>query len=360
MHLRKAHAMARELDSSIHALRRRAILASFLGEWSIHALVALFVAGAAALLLRLLAGWPVEQAAWALALVALTPMTAWLRARQRFMSREAVAAWLDVRAGATGMLLAERETGDERWKDRAEALLAAAPANPKMRLQPAAVRSGTGIAFAALVLMVPMPDSATGLPSSFYDSALDTLHEKLETLEEEVELEPDESAQLHEQLERLESEVKQEISPEASFEAIDQLAGEMENSALEAQESIEQAAEALSESQADQSQAKPEDAQDALERALSKLAEAGLLSSLPEGLAAKLGQDSQLPPGITLDISEMGALSDELRDLLAAKVGKLVKAGLLNPKALKKLAKLGDLSEFKEHSCPNCGKPGGM
>ncbi len=352
--------MPRQIDSSIQALRRRAVCASFLGEWSIHVLVALFAAGATALLLRLLAGLTVEQASWAFGMLALTPLSAWMRARRRFMSQEAVAAWLDVRTGATGTLLAERETGDERWLNRAQDLLTAAPALPRMRLQPAALRSGTGVAFAALVLLVPMPDTVAGLPPSFYDSALDSLHEKLEALEEEVELEPDESAQLHEQLERLESEVKQEVSPEASFEAIDQLAGEMENSALEAQESIEQAAEALNESQADQGQAEPEEAREALERALSKLAEAGLLSSLPEGLAAKLGQDAALPPGITLDISELGALSDELRDLLEAKLGKLVKAGLLNPDALKKLAKLGDLSEFKEHSCPNCGKPGGM
>lgn len=353
--------MPAKIDRSLYALRRKAILGTYLGEWSVHAAVALFVGGSTALLLRLMAGLPANQAALALLVVLVTPLTAYLRSRGRFLSPEAAAAWLDVRAGATGMLVTELELNDPRWEGRAEKVLATAPALPNVRLRPVATRSFMGVAFVALALWIDIPKVTIGVPPNLYEASVEDLREKLEALEEEIEFEEEESAELAEQLERLEEESEQALNPEATFEAIDQMAERLKEEALSAQEAAEQANEAL----ADATEAMEQDlgeGQELLEGAMARLTEQGLDKNLPSSLLEKLGAGLELPEGTELYLGDLQNLSEELKKALEGKMGKFIDAGLLKPGKLGELGELGDLSEYKfnDHECDeNCEKPGG-
>src|SRR5262245_23026546 len=129
-----------EFTHQVRRLRRRAIAADWLFEWALHLAVALAAAGGLALCARGFAGWDRARAALPFAIVGITPLTAWLRARRRFLSESGAAAWFDVRAGATGMLLTELELADSRWSARAAALAESASALPKIRLRPLAGR----------------------------------------------------------------------------------------------------------------------------------------------------------------------------------------------------------------------------
>ncbi len=354
--------MPRSIDVELVRLRRRALLAAFLGEWSRHALLAGFVAGAAALIARAAFDLPAPQAAWALLLVAVTPLTAWLRARGRFLSSAGAAAWLDLRAGATGLVLTEFEVADERWRARAVHLLGAREALPALRMRAPLVRTISGIAFVLLALWIELPSAAAlGPAPQLYDSALEDLRTKLETLEEVVGLQEETRAEIDERLARLEAEAEETRSPEATFEALDQLDERMAELAERAKDAAEEMSEAMD--TAGGGEEDPGARQEELERARAKLADAGLAAKLDEAVSAKLAASLAPETGTTIDLSEWSKLSEELRAALEAKLAKLADAGLLKSGKLGKLAKLGepgDLEQFVMHQCDeNCKKPGG-
>ncbi|MCP3914556.1 MAG: hypothetical protein GY711_03245 [bacterium] len=355
--------MRPEIDGTLKRLQRRASLAAWLGEGSHHLLVAALAAGSAVLLARLLVDLPTARAALFLGLVALVPLTAWQRARSRFLSREGAATWLDLRSGATGTLVTALEVGDERWAERTREVLARAPEVPGLRLAPAVGRAATGVGFALLALLVPIPRTIAGPPPAIFDASLEALQEKLATLEEEIVFDEETAQELEERMERLEKEALASENPEATFEAIDEMTKRLEEEALEAQEAIETASEslAIASSFAEEN---PALAEEKMNEAIEKLAKEGLTAALPEDLA-ELDLDALgLPEGFELDPEKIAELSEEMQELLKEMLEHLGEAGLLDLEGLEwgefgELGEIGDLSELEFEVCEDCknGEP---
>ena len=355
--------MPEPIEDHLRRLRRRAQLATYLGVLSRHALAALFLAGIGALLLRVALGWEAMRAAWCLALLALAPFSAWWVARRRFLSTEGAAAWLDLRAGARGLLLTEIEVGDERWRERAEHDLRLIDGDPGLRLRPVALRCVGGGLFALLALWIDIPRPASpGPPPELFAAAIEDLQEKLETLVEVVELEPETRAELESRLERLEQEVADAQNPEATFEALDQLEGRLEEEAERVQEAARAASEALAQASESAGHEDHDGTQEALQEAVSRLDSLGL-DSLPTDLGERLAATLDMTAGARFDLSELTQLSQEMREALEGMLGELADAGLLPAGKLGQLGELGelgDLSDFEFHECDEeCEKPGG-
>lgn len=354
--------MALSIDRSVRRLRQRAMLASLVGVGSTHLLVASLLAGTAVLLSRLLLGLSADRAALVLIVVALVPLTAWFVARRKFLSHEGAAAWLDVRSGATGILVTELELADARWEGRANEVLARAPKLPAIRLRPAATRSCLGLAFALLALWIDIPKHVMGPPPALFKSSLATLREQLETLQEEVALDESTAQELEARMDRLEQEATDSENPEATFEALDRLSDRLASEALEAQESALAAAAELkgAAALADQN---PAEAEVQFADTLAKLMEDGLLRNLPSALTQELGANgAELPEGLALDPAMLAKLSREFAKALEGKLGKLAQAGLLKFGRPGQLGELGELSafDFTEHVCDeSCEKAGG-
>ncbi len=354
--------MPGDIRTQLSRLRRRALAATYLGEWSRHALIAGLAAGTVALFARVAFDAESQTVAWVLLALALSPLTAWLLARRRFLSREGAMAWLDVRVGATGLVLTQAEVGDERWRERAARVLEQHGAPPGLRVRAPFARSGGGLAFALLALWIDLPSAAALGPSrELYDGAIEDLREKLETLEEVVELEEETRAELDERLERLEAEAEDTRAPEATFEALDELDERMQELAARAENAAEEMSEAFDAAgDAEQDLAAR---QEELAEAHAELARAGLAAKLGEKLSAKLASTLEADPGASFDLSALTQLSEEMRAALEAKLARLADAGLLQSGKLGKLGELGelgDLSRFEMHECDeNCDKPGG-
>jgi len=354
--------MPTALDTTIRDLLRRTRWASFVGEWSAHLLGAAFLVGTVVLLGRIGLRWEFAQARWALLALLASPLTAAWRARSRRVSAETAAGWIDIRSGATGLVLTDAELHDERWADKARSLTDESRFRlPRWNTRPMLVRAGTALAFVVLALWVPIPEPTTGPTPKLFDRSLDALSSKLETLEEQVELDDETAEELHARLDRLAGEAHDGRNPEATFEAIDQLAQRLEEEARDASEAAVDATESLATS-AEFAQANPESAQESLEAALAELEASGLAPKLPSELNAALAESAgMLPEGLKLDPAALSELSSSLRQALSEKLSKLGEAGLL--KAGEKLAEfeqLGSLAgfEYSQEPCDGNCKPG--
>jgi hypothetical protein len=351
------------IETGLRRLRRRARLATYLGEWSRHLLIASLLIGGTVLLLRVGRGLTTKEAAWALLALVATPVTAWMIARRRFLSLSGAAAWLDLRAGARGLLLTEIETRDERWRSRAEQELERAGEQPGLRSRPVVVRCMGGALFVIAALWIEIPRLAQpGPPPELYASVIEDLREKLETLLEEVELDAESRAELEARLERLEDEVNDARNPEATFEALDRLESRLEEEARRAEQAARAANDALRAAEAS-GEENGLAMQNALEEALTRLQDAGLDASLPTELGERLAATLQMPGESNFDLSELVQLSEEMRAALEGMLAELADVGLLPAGGLGKLGELGpvgDLSGFEFHECDeNCEKPGG-
>jgi len=344
-----------ELERAVGRLLRRVRAAAFLGELARHLVVVLLVGGCVALCLRFFLELPRERAGLALAALFLAPLSAWLRTRRRLFSPAAAATWLDVQSGGTGRIVTGLERPDGRWLAQAERSLAGVDRAPRLRVTRLLSPVAPALAFALLSIWIGLPRPAASTSASFVESAARRIEEKLATLEETVAVDDELAAELRAALERLERE-SAAAGPEASFEALDRVESRLESEALEALEAARDGNEALS--RANEAVASSEEGTSAsnegrelLQEALSGLLEEGLLnedsgsfSELSEasGLEGLEGlEGAQLPAD--LGRGEMLELSQEMRELLASKMGDLAEAGLLDPS---QLASLGDLSSF--------------
>jgi len=357
--------MLPRLEDGIVALRRRRLLQGWLELAGVHAQVVLFAAGVAALFLRVVQRWESREAAGLLSLGVLAVLTAFVFAQRRLPSASHATAWLDVRGGARGQILTERELGASAWSEEARGQLATAlgalPRPHWRALRPALPAA----AFAALAVCVPIPHAAVGPPPVVTETALEELHEKLETLEETLKLAPEVAAELEARLERIEDEAANG-QPASTFEAIDRLGERLDAEAAEALEAARQASADLASASGDPSLA---DAQAALESALTGMQEAGLGKDLPEAVQNALAPGSlSLPPGMQLSSAQLAALSKELRGVLDERLAKLAAGRLIDASKLRELklgegVGLGDFSEFEfdpDHVCDeDCKKPGG-
>ena len=361
--------MIAKLEPSIARLRRRAGLAAFLKALQLHATVALFVFGGAALLARTAFDLPREQAAWMLLGVLIAPITAWFQARRAFLTDEGAAAWLDLRSGGDGSVVTALETDDERWHQRVEMALARSPELPRVQVERAALQTMPAVAFVLFVFWLDLPKTVLGPSPELYDAATERLEEKLAVLEELVELEEEDAEELKAQLEQLEAEA-QDGTPESFFEAADSLEEAMEEIAQELAEEAQDMSESLS-AVMEASDAESEAAEATLRETMEEMKNSGLVANIPQDLSDKFPdgmnfpEGSELPEGLTLDGELMQELSEEMRELLEEKLAELAKAGLLQKGKLGKAGegKLADLSKYKKSAgepcdCEACKKAG--
>ena len=154
--------MIAKLEPSIARLRRRAGLAAYLKALQLHATIALFAFGGAALLARTAFELSREQSAWILLGVLIAPITAWFRARRAFLTDEGAAAWLDLRSGGDGSVLTAVETDDARWNERVEEALTRNPALPRVQVERAALQTMPAVSFVLFVFWLDLPKTVLG------------------------------------------------------------------------------------------------------------------------------------------------------------------------------------------------------
>jgi hypothetical protein len=359
-------AMLPRLEDGIAALRRRRLVQHWLELAGRQAQIALFAAGVAALFLRVFQRWESREAALLFALVGVAALTSLLIAWRRRPGVASAAAWLDVRGGARGQIVTETELGESAWSEEARAQLGTAlgalPSAPWRRaLRPALPAA----AFAGLAVWVPIPRPEFGPPPIVTETALEELHEKLETLEETLDVPPEVAEEMEARLERIEDEAAGG-QPTSTFEALDRLGERLDAEAERALESAQRASQDLASAASDPSLA---DAQAALEAALASMDQAGLGKDMPEAIQDSLQPGAlSLPPGAELSSAELAALSKELKGVLDQRLAKLAAGRLIDPAKLRELklgegVGLGDFSDFEfdpDHVCDeNCRKPGG-
>jgi len=354
------------LEAGVASLRRRRLVQRWIELAGAHAQVALFAVGVVALFLRVLERWESREAAGLIGFAGLAALTAYALARRGLPGTASAAAWLDVRGGARGQVVTERELGGSEWSEAARVQLQSALAALPPIEWPRALRPALpAAAFAALAVWVPIPRAAIGPPPVVTETALEELQEKLETLEETLDVAPEVAEEMETRLERIEDEAASG-QPTSTFEAIDRLGERLDAEAAQALEAARQASQDLASAASDPSLA---DAQAALESALAGMKDAGLGKDLPEAVQNALMPGSlSLPQGLQLSSAELAALSKELKGVLDARLAKLAAGRLIDPSKLREL-KLGTgsglvgLSDFEldpEHVCDEeCKKPGG-
>ncbi len=354
--------MSPHLERSIDRLRQRAFVGAFLGTFLRSIGAAAAILAAVALIMRTAFRFERAEVAWIFAALVVVPVVAWILARKRMPSRGATAAWLDVRAGGTGAIVAGDEIDDPRWRAQVERALESESALPRIEVRKPAWLAGAACAFAALVVAVPIAPALVGPPTTVQESVLERVEEQLRALEEQVELEPELAAELRETLERLQREGAL-AEPEAAFEALDRAQERLEQEAYERAETSQSAQDDLARASEDAVR-DPEAAQEQLEKTMQQLAQAGFSKDVQSALEKELGAAGvSLPPGTKLDAGNIEAISKELAEKLAARNGELAKMGLLDGKALAKLGELAKLDgfEFNDHVCDETceKKPGG-
>ncbi len=354
--------MDRSLDTAIGRLRARAAWASFAGLVLAWLALGCAVLGAVALLLRAALGLDARTAALGFLPLVLVPVAAAMRARRMRPSVAGTAAWLDVRSGGSGAVVAALEARDARWEAQVGAALERARELPRLRLARPAWRTAAALAFAGAALFVPLPERIPGPPLAVQEAALERVEEQLAVLQEQVELDEDVAQEMRDALKRLEQEGGL-LEPESAFEALDRVRDRLEQEALERAETAQGARDDLARA-ADQAASNPEAGQQSLERTLAELAEAGLSQDVRSALEKELGLAGiALPAGMKLDAAQLQALSKELTAKLGERIDGLAQRGLLDARALAKLGELAKLDEFRfsEHVCDeSCEKePGG-
>jgi hypothetical protein len=348
-----------DLDHSIARVRARVSRAVFGVTLLFWLAILAGICACIALGLRVALGWEASRAALAFVPLVIAPLIALRNARRRTLTAAGAAAWLDVRAGADGSVVTGFESGDGAWRARTDAALMRAVDLPRARLaRPAALFAGA-VLFAALALLVPISRGVPGPSRALAAAAIEKAEEKLATLEEEVELQPELAAELHASLDRLKEE-NSGSSNESVFEAADRVAEKLSDEAASLSESSESVQRELAEAAA-AAAGDPEAAQEELESALRELAKSGLSKGLADVMTSELGLESlELPPGTKLDAAQIARTSAALRARLGDKLGKLAAAGLLKEGKPAREGEPRDI-EVAEHVCDaECAKkPGG-
>ena len=350
--------MLSSLEHSIKAVRRRVFTAAWFEALATHLALALFAGGTAILIARVALHWDRVPAAWFASLAAVAPVSAWWLARRRIPSRESCATWLDVRGGASGLVVTENELGSSAWSPRAEERLRRSlDVLPEVDILRTLRNVTPAAAFVALALWIEPPQVEVGPPPAVADAAIERVEEKLAALEQVLEVEPELAAELDEQLESAKAEAA-EGRPESTFEALDRMEERLEDQAQRAEQAAHRAQHELASAVGEPNL---EDAQAALENALAEMAKAGLEKDLPQSLKDELAPGTlSLPEGVQLSSAELAKLAQQMKGTLDGKLGKLAQGKLLDPTAVAKLGQLS-LDDFDDtHECDeNCTKPGG-
>lgn len=350
-------------------MRRKLTLALWLERASKQAAAVLVICSCLALLGRVAFDLDLRAAALCLMPVLVVPWTAWRATREHIPTAEQAATWLELHSGAQGFLLVDFELEDARWNERSLRQLDRLAALPSLSLAPIYRMVLPAVAFCAFTLFVPLMRAEPGPSSSLFDLAIAGLSEKLDALNDVIELDEVVADELAKRVEELAANVDA-AEPEAMLEAIDSLRQELGIKGQDAAELARQLSERFGEIGA-RALSDNESAQALMSAALSKMADSGFrkeimkqLTELAPELAASLqGNQLKLPEGFKLSPEQMRTLSDELRDALQNNLSELSLAGLVDLKELKLSDELASLSNLvgELHVCDeDCEKqPGG-
>lgn len=224
-------AMGSPLDRAIATHRRSVVLHAWLSSVGIQVGTALFLAGGIVLFLRS-RGMPLGPAwAWLAAPVLLGALVAGVLALRRRPSREITLAWIDLRCGGHGLLLAQDELSDPRWEQPAiwQMDRAGTPKQPagSGRWIPVAL----ALVFAVGALRVPLGPGEVQKPTPLLERTLANLMGRLGGLEAEGLLDEESRGQWLAALEQIEKRIPNSSSG-AIFEALDRLTAEMDAETL--------------------------------------------------------------------------------------------------------------------------------
>jgi hypothetical protein len=337
--------MTRDEERSVQQFRGRVGLL-YLLKYGLAALTAwAFLYGTAVLALRAAVGLPRLDLAWGLASLplALAP-AAWL-AWRRLPSAAAVRALLDRHGRCGGLLMAGAEQPIGEWQERL----------PEVR-QPALRWRGerswglfvAGLAFVALAFLVPQGLADLVGHRLDVDREADALAKQIDVLEQEKVLDKQRSGDLKASLEQVKREAKGK-DPVKTLESLDHLKDLASKAAQEAAESATRKMEDLS---------RAETFAEAMEKLAGKMDKGQLAEAMHEmAVLAKKALDERelLESGLdpaTLEALKNSTLSPEQTKKLMealknakegtkAKVGRLVKAKLIDASALEKCDKAG-------------------
>lgn len=223
--------MGAPLDRAIASHRRSVVLHGWLSSLGVHSGVALFLAGSAALTLRI-QGWTLGPPwPWFVAPALLGVASSGVRAYARRPSRDVALAWLDLRCGGHGLMLAQDELEDPRWEQPAlwQMDRAGTPKQPSGsgRWIPVAL----ALVFMFGALRIPLRAEEVQKPTPLLERTLANLMGRLAGLEAEGLLDEASRVNWRGALEQIEEEIPR-TSSGAIFEALDRLAAEMDAETL--------------------------------------------------------------------------------------------------------------------------------
>lgn len=351
------------LKGALARLRSAAFRVLYTRALALHLPLALFVGGALVLVLRFAMGLGRIDAAWALVLAVVAPVSAWLVARKRLPDEGTLAAWLDRRSGGTGLVLAEYELADERWLAHAQGTFQRHGARaPRPEAEGTTLwASVPAVVFVALAMWFTPPDPGPAIPVGLLNTSLDGLTRRLERAMDDGLLPQERIDQLTERLEDIAGGLE-EGGLEQAFESIDRFRQDLEQDVAGFADELAAMREAL--------ESLPPEAKDALAESLAAALADPRTAELAQAAAqAMAGMDpAAMDPSalMGLDSEALAGLQDAVSAALAERMGDMAQAGFLSPEALKAaLARRGDLREARnlrahEHSEDCASKRGGL
>jgi hypothetical protein len=382
--VRSSRAVDELVERASVGLLRRARGACFLGAFLRGGAVALFAAGALMLLSRSIWSLSTFQALWFLLLVPLAAVVAWRRAASFPLTAKSAAAWLDVRAGGSGLLVTGSEQPDARWEEHMRETIIGAPPVPRLSLGRSPNAFLAGLVFAPLALLVPVPAATSEGPAAgALDRSVEELAQELETLKEELGLDEELAQELEERLDALRESVASD-NPEGAFEARDRFEDRLEREAEQALDQALGAQEVIERAQAEAAGGNQEEAQGLFAQAFMDLGKAGLtrlaasalqgametamealdgmsseeMRALAETIAGLQNSDlmnslssefiESMAEQLALNPELSAALGESLQGLMKDKLGSLRDAGLLSEGALLSRDQLRSLAELTQ------------
>jgi hypothetical protein len=358
--------MRREDDLAIGQLRQQ-LAGLYLLKYGLAALtVWAFLFGTAVLALRGALGLPRLDLLWGLASLPVALVPAALLAWRRLPSDRALRALIDRHSRCGGLLMAGEDYALDGWQSSLPALRL-----PRLswRGGPATALLAGGLAFAALGFLVPEGFANLAAAQLDVGREVDNLAHKVDVLKEEKVIQGQQAAELAEKLEQLRRDAKAR-DPGKTLEALDHVKEKTSRAAEDAAEAGTRKAEQL---------ARAQRMAEALEKVAGKLDEALLTEAMHE-LAAlvkkaaserelvEMGLDPETFEAIKEAMKEGGKLSEKQlkklaealktgKDMEKSRIGRLVKAKLLDPDALEKCDKAGKcdceglVAFLKENGC---------
>ena len=289
--------------SALRRLARRLAIGLFLDVWPAWAVASLLLAGVTALVCRLL----VPAAASGLPWLWLAPIGAAIPAiavcAVRAYRHSQVVAIADSLAGGDGLLLALAERPDASWAG--SPLLERVAALPLPRLRPwrKLATLVPALAFLLAALLLPQRQQARAPQGVLADQVVNDLAATVVALKKEELITPEEERKLEEEIEKIRKDAGERVDS-SSWEAADALKERVAADVAEKRDALKWTQESLARyaaaAQAGASDPSSKDAAAAgegaeLMKALSKLAESGLLSNAPAGLKALAAGRMALP-----------------------------------------------------------------